>query len=335
MLVYRLAGLTVSSEIPLPIAHDIHMHYSEHTADLVYRISEEKYSLFEDLKHGIEVNGMQMASRMRVFGEVILTTYQDEEAFYLVWNKLGLGFRISSDAQLVEVSGVTFENLGYLPWLLLSQVLGFVLHLKGLLCLHASVVQKESRAIGLLGTNGRGKSTLTAFLVRAGWSLISDDILCVEDNTLCLRPCFPFMKLSRNTIDFLRLHKAPKVPIPSTDKMKVDVDGVWGKFTDAALDLQAIYFVRRVDENQREISEVEIGDLSPYYARACLVSNGFAVGFLNAQQRRDYARRARSLAERIPIRRLNYPTGLIYLGAVEEALSVDILDQPMCEDRAR
>ena len=327
---YLLAGLSVDSEVPLPVHSCNYTLETTKTPDLVYRISEQHQNLFENLGRSIETDGLIRVSRMRQFDQVISTTFLDQDAFYLLWNHIGIGYRITLDTAEVAISGVTYINIDYLPWYLLSQVLGFVLHLKGLLCLHASVVEKEGLTVGLLGTNGRGKSTLTASLVRSGWSLVSDDLLCVEDKTLRLNACFPFMKLRHDAIDFLGLHKASQMLITNTDKMKVEVDGSWGTFTDStSLHLNAIYFVRRFPADVQGVSNIKISHLEPIYAKSCLVSNGFAAGLLAPQHRQDYAARARLLAERVPIRYLNYPSGLDYLETVEEALFADVSGLPV------
>lgn len=56
-------------------------------------------------------------------------------------------------------------------------VLAAALTLQGEEPLHATVVEFEGRAIGLLGPSGAGKSTLAAFLVAHGAELVTDDML--------------------------------------------------------------------------------------------------------------------------------------------------------------
>jgi hypothetical protein len=54
------------------------------------------------------------------------------------------------------------------------------LTLQGEECLHATVVEIDGRAVGLLGPSGAGKSTLAAFLLTEGATLITDDMLRVN-----------------------------------------------------------------------------------------------------------------------------------------------------------
>jgi hypothetical protein len=62
---------------------------------------------------------------------------------------------------------------------LCGTVIGAVLRLRGLTCLHASVVAFDGRAVALVGAKGAGKSSTALALVRAGATLVSDDIAVV------------------------------------------------------------------------------------------------------------------------------------------------------------
>lgn len=54
------------------------------------------------------------------------------------------------------------------------------LYQRGRLCLHASGVAKDGRAILITGYSGAGKSTLATALVQRGFDFISDDVCVVE-----------------------------------------------------------------------------------------------------------------------------------------------------------
>lgn len=60
---------------------------------------------------------------------------------------------------------------------LLNFVISASLTLRGEEPLHATVVELQSKAIGLLGLSGAGKSTLAAFLISRGADLVTDDML--------------------------------------------------------------------------------------------------------------------------------------------------------------
>jgi hypothetical protein len=62
---------------------------------------------------------------------------------------------------------------------LVNFALSASLTLKGEECLHATVIELDGSAIGLLGASGAGKSTLAAYLIAQGATLITDDMLRV------------------------------------------------------------------------------------------------------------------------------------------------------------
>jgi hypothetical protein len=63
---------------------------------------------------------------------------------------------------------------------LLGPVLGLVLHLRGIPCLHASSVAIGDRAIALLGGAGAGKSTTAAAFAQRGFPVLTDDIVALS-----------------------------------------------------------------------------------------------------------------------------------------------------------
>ena len=58
----------------------------------------------------------------------------------------------------------------------LSQVLAFVLHLRGCVCFHASSVVIEGRAVLFAGNPGRGKSSTAAAFAERGCPVLADDV---------------------------------------------------------------------------------------------------------------------------------------------------------------
>ena len=62
---------------------------------------------------------------------------------------------------------------------LLSFVLAFVLRLRGIVCLHASVVAVREQAIALAGPPGAGKSTFAVALGKRGSLVLTDDVAAV------------------------------------------------------------------------------------------------------------------------------------------------------------
>ncbi|WP_336000312.1 HPr kinase/phosphorylase [Halorientalis halophila] len=82
---------------------------------------------------------------------------------------------------------------------LLGRVIGMVLVLRGSLCLHASAVAVDGRAVLFAGPSGAGKSTtaLAVALSRDGGSFVTDDVAPIAaDADPTLQPGPPLVKFS-------------------------------------------------------------------------------------------------------------------------------------------
>jgi hypothetical protein len=65
---------------------------------------------------------------------------------------------------------------------LLGPVIGLVLRLREMTCLHASAVAVGQHAIALVGFPGAGKSTTAAAFARSGFSVIADDVVALAED---------------------------------------------------------------------------------------------------------------------------------------------------------
>jgi hypothetical protein len=82
--------------------------------------------------------------------------------------------------------------------ILLGPALAMLLHQRGVLVLHASVVSINDCAVGFMGEKGWGKSTTAAAFNAKGHALVADDILAVipgVDGTPMVQPGPPHFKL--------------------------------------------------------------------------------------------------------------------------------------------
>jgi hypothetical protein len=146
-------GLAIQSELPLPDAPGTNAE-----AQVIFRMGKVA-----------KPEGDPNAERL----------YQiDRKNFHVFWRGVGT-FLIRVGSEVVfEPDPDTEEAI--LRLYLLGPVLGILLHQRGFLVLHASVVSIAGAAVGFLGEKGWGKSTTAAALNARGHALIADDILAIH-----------------------------------------------------------------------------------------------------------------------------------------------------------
>lgn len=88
---------------------------------------------------------------------------------------------------------------------LLGPVLGFLLRLRGVPCLHASAVAFGDAAVAFAGSEGAGKSTTAAALARRGHAVISDDIVALveRDGSFFVLSAYPYLSLWPASVNML------------------------------------------------------------------------------------------------------------------------------------
>jgi hypothetical protein len=69
--------------------------------------------------------------------------------------------------------------------------------------MHAGAVERDGRVMVIPGVSGDGKSTLTAALVAAGFSYLTDELVAIEPATGFVRPYPKPLDLDRNSLDLL------------------------------------------------------------------------------------------------------------------------------------
>lgn len=166
---YRAFGLTISSEIPLD-----ELPPAEGGADVTVSIGGLDEVAHEEGRWTVIVRP----------GDVV------------GWAPAAGGFRVLGGREII-VAPAPRADLRALRMAIVGPLLGAILGQRGAFVLHASTVRIAGCAVALSGPSGRGKSTLTAALNRAGHPLIADDMTVIEtrDSTPWVEPGFPRLKL--------------------------------------------------------------------------------------------------------------------------------------------
>jgi hypothetical protein len=127
---------------------------------------------------------------------------------------------------------------------LLGPVFGFVLLLRGIVCLHASAVVVDSEAVALVGPAGSGKSTTAAAFSASGSTILADDVVTLDDHSdrFMVRPSYPCIRLWPASVKALYGSEShlPRLT-PNWDKRYLDLTDVSDQFERKPLPLSAVY----------------------------------------------------------------------------------------------
>jgi hypothetical protein len=127
---------------------------------------------------------------------------------------------------------------------LLGPVLGFVLRLRGLSCLHASAVAIDGGAVVLLGPAGAGKSTTAAAFNTLGYALLTEDVVALEPakTGFHVLPGYPQVRLWPDSVALLfgSEEALPRLT-PTWDKRALDRTRSQLRFESRSLPVRAIY----------------------------------------------------------------------------------------------
>src|SRR5215213_5406611 len=120
-----------------------------------------------------------------------------EGRWFLVDYPDGTRFLLDREGREVWAAWSADATLEDTATYLLGPVLGFVLRLRGVLALHASVVAVGDRAVALAGPAGAGKSTAAAAFARAGHPVLADDVAALDPDGdgFGARPAYPRLRL--------------------------------------------------------------------------------------------------------------------------------------------
>ncbi len=219
----------------------------------------------------------------------------------------GAQFRLGEGGNRVEAWGagdIRFEDLcAYLA----GPILGFVLRLRGVVCLHASAVETQSGAVALLGPCGAGKSTAAAALWRRGCHLICEDTAALEQRggQYWVQPGYPRINLWPDSVQVVFGSPDALPPIaPPWEKRYLALDAT--EFSPQAAPLRGIFVLEPRREQEADFA---ITRLAPAKALVALAANTY-LNYLPGPGRRAHELRFLApLAASVPVWSLAPPAG--------------------------
>jgi hypothetical protein len=182
--VYRIAGMTVSSEIPLPGARP---DAWTGVCDVVMRQAPTPVHLDNP--------------------DISRPSWEAGQDQYLMRAPGVARFLLSGGREIIfetEPGTPPTDCAAYL----LGSIFGALLHQRRLIVMHASAVQADGKAVMFCGRSGLGKSTLAAALSQRGWPLLGDDVSAIAfdgEGLPCLQADTRQLKLTAESIAALDL----------------------------------------------------------------------------------------------------------------------------------
>lgn len=303
MVQHRLYGLLVASERPLL---DLPQSRVGGEADVFFRIGTPPSGpSFDEAQRG----SPGFTSSLRgPNGQPLLQVWHSSRNDYSCFKYCeGFAFLIDPSGHQVWVqwpAPVTFEDVA---GFFLSHILGFALHLRKAICLHASAVAVKGAAVLFSGDSGAGKSSTAAAFAERGCPILADDVAVVKQEPggrLMVAPGFPRVCLWPDSADFIygagSAGRYPRVQ-PKEDKRLVRLDRAPGKFHAQAAPLDAVYLLTpRVSEPSAPRIE-SIGDAEKLMV---LLPNSFETLVLSHELRRNEFRMLGEIVRRVPVQRL-------------------------------
>ncbi len=190
---------------------------------------------------------------------------------------------------------------------LLGPILGFILRLRGTVCIHASAIGIKGQAVAFMGDAGAGKSTTVAAFAQKGYPILSDDVVALVDHgdRFLVQPAYPRIRLWSSTVE--ALYGDPDilpriVPThPTWDKRYLDLTQPGYQFQADSLPLAAVYYLKdRSNEPECPcIESIPVRD-----QLITLVANTYTNYLLNKQQRAQEFEILSRLVKQVPIREI-------------------------------
>jgi hypothetical protein len=293
-------------------------------------------------------------------GRPTLVVWQCGAEFYRVRYWDGSEFLVDRAGTRVWARWPANLPIGEILVCLFGPIIGFVLHLRGTPCLHASAVVIDGRAVAFLGHSGAGKSTMAAAFVRRGFAALTDDVLALDFSSYGGASAFAlagfgetpkapphiyhapphsdtalprgeyYVRPGHNVVrlapDAVRALYGAEDALPhggdTTDKRHLELTAGGNRLPAGPAPLGAIYVLheRRPDLDR----PVAIDDLKGHVALMALVSRTYLNYVLDAELRTRALDVFARLAACVPVRQLIVRDDAADLGAVTEAILADV-----------
>ena len=309
---YRAHGLTIASARPIPeLVPAEHDTAPEVTVSFGLRppIASKQRALWFQSEDRARNGCPELIASRRDDGRWLEFVYAD-----------GTTFDVEACGRSIWVTFPSHLPFAGVCEYLLGPILGVVMRLRGMVCLHASAVVVDGRAIAFMGPPGAGKSTLAAAFARSGFRVLSDDTLALTARETVWRvsPSYPRVRLWHDAVAAMQLSSDSPALVMSDDegtRHQFDLRDA-GAFAASPVPLGCIYLLEFDDS----IQDARITAIDPAEALPLVSANTFASRVLDRRLREQEFHGLADLLTAVPLRRLKRPRDLSALAAVRDTI---------------
>ena len=246
----------------------------------------------------------------------------DETGATFWWQTVG-GFHVSHDGCDVQVERAAGVSDDLIAFPLLGPVLSEVLRRNSMFVLHASAALIDGQGVAFLADKGTGKSSSVAALLRAGASLLADDLVALTPGAGHIVPGFSQIKIAPENLAH-QLAGSDWVARPQVhdaiDKIRVLVPGAIVRKNPPA---RRMYLLERGAGDVARIVPLPGAQALPAVLRFAYAAR-FGEGALRGADAGAHFRAAVDAANTIPVRRLILPGSLARLDGLAEVIRADL-----------
>jgi hypothetical protein len=287
--VYSLFGLQIHCNIAIPEISSVQLHgevRDQPSSDTRVEIqlastpydSQPESSVAEELVYTSDYKDPSGEASLKIWrvegGRFLRLAYFDGTQFWL--NQDVTEIWATWPANLTIEDTATY---------LLGPVLGLVLRLRGVTCLHASAISFGEFVVAFVGSEGAGKSTTAAGFSQQGLSIVSDDVVALTEmhGAFYVHPAYPYLCLWPESVETI-YGSADALPRFSLnyEKRCLSLKSRQAlKFEARVLPLKAIYVLGE----RRSHLAPKIEAISAQKSILALVANTFATNVLETEMR--------------------------------------------------
>ncbi len=191
----------------------------------------------------------------------------------------------------------------------LGRVMPIMLHSTGALCLHGSSVATGHGGIAILGSKGRGKSSLAVACMDAGAELAGDDVAVLRAGpATMLHPGAPFARLRSDSAGELG-RESGSSSVWGTEKMLLPATGIVRRMTSAS-PLRSIYLLESGASDQAGLQRQQVSGAA---ASVAILAQATSALLLGGDEQIRLLERVSRILESVPVYVLRVPRNLAVL----------------------